>query len=82
MHILTKYTVQEAKSPVRNLARQRCAEEFNSGVIGLSTSSVYIQKFSTLPTCSWLCMIVRKRRLFSYIELAVGFYSLDEVFTA
>jgi hypothetical protein len=31
-HVLTKYTVQETKSPVINLVRQRCAGVFDPGV--------------------------------------------------
>jgi hypothetical protein len=42
--------VQEAKSPVKNLVRQRCAEGFNSGVKGLFNVFLYCVKVITTVT--------------------------------
>jgi hypothetical protein len=46
-HILKKCTVQEAKSPVKNLVRHSWAEGFNSGVKELTDCNTHLRALFT-----------------------------------
>jgi hypothetical protein len=62
-HILMKFKVQEAKSPVKNLIRQRCAERFNSGVKVLMYRNMFLMCFQ------YVAQLSKEFFLFTYIQL-------------
>jgi hypothetical protein len=68
IHVLTKCTAKEAKSHVKNLVKQRCAEGFDSGVEGLKRILEYKNNVNQIN------LVLHKHSNNSFVSIRGGFF--------